>query len=263
MRTEGFASMKIVTKQKLSFSIPSTSDLTVILNPCHTDGFLTKLPISILYGIGNKRNFEFSAQPKAMEVIFNSGPIRDKNKNLYSMLIENTNISLSSKNAVYCTEDPSSKLCAKPGIINQILEITPVNGKLILNPKTDKYLSSGLNVSLAELNNFYGLAVTSGRCSIALISDSTSISIDGTILQGLLGTKFASVHLEFPIKSVDQTSVVLTSSQSKQEVTFQIQQLKDYFISNGFTRVELYPKENKNTSDKRQATSLEIKLFTE
>lgn len=263
MGRDGFATMKIVTKQKLSFSIPSSSDLTITLNPCHVEGFLTKLPISILYGIGNNGDFEFSAEPKAMEVLFNRSPMKGKDGSLYKVLVEKTKINLSSRNGISCPEDATTKICAKPGVIREILEIAPETCKLILNPKIDNYISMGLNITLAELNNFYGLSVSSGRCSVTLQSDSSSFSITGAIRQALLGTKYAFVNFEVPIKSKDQDSVVFTPSLTKQEFSYSIQQLKDYFISNGFTRVELYPKEIKDSSGKLKNTVLSITLFTE
>lgn len=259
----GFATMKIVTKQKLSFSIPSTSDLTITLNPCHVEGFLTKLPISILYGIGNNGYFELSVQPKAMEVLFNRSPMKSKDSGLYKVLVEKTKIELSSRNGISCPEDPTTKICAKPALIREILEVSPETCNLILNPKKDNYMSMGLNITLAELNNFYGLSVSSGRCSVTLKSDSSTFSVTGVIRQALLGTKYAFVNLEVPIKSKDQDSVVFTPSRTNQEFTYSIQQLKDYFISNGFTRVELYPIEVKDSSGKLKNTVLSITLFTE
>lgn len=243
-QSAGFAALKLITFNELSFYYPANKYLKINLSPCEVNGHVGSIDVTVNYNFENRELTNGDISPKRISVGLVNNPLQSiKNQEIYTAYFETKRISFNA-NGLHSIELPFERdNCFPKGIINNFMEIEIIKAELITDPNTYKNLD-GIPVLPKELNNFYGFEINEAKIKFEF----EKIDVYGRVLHMKAGGNFVAGRIL--IEGTFENDQIFTLQNG---VDIDLKKLVKTFELNSFYRVKT----------ERDETGLVISFFTE
>ena len=235
--------LDLLMHKDVSFLIPADQQIKISLNPCRTEGYISKMQTYVNYDQKNDKEIRASLYPKRISIDLLNSPLKsaDKQYKNFTALLDVESIDwLQSRFEVNSAKEP--KACFTKGIIKEFLNVEVINAEPSLFNSEIPFHMSGI-VRQGELDNFFGLWIKDANVSFNVSENNKNqhFSVKGSEL--LAGGKFVSGSLSIPCKKTAADSFLVTNNDDP--FTFSSQNLKKEWAKQGFTRLStVYNQEN-------------------
>lgn len=233
----GFSSMNLMMFKEFALRLPSTEQLKLILNPCITKGYVSRMEISASYGIGNKDYTSVDLYPKRIALEFLKGPVKsnDANYKNFKALFDTKNITYNSKEKLKITTKNEDRNCFVPATLKDYININVTLAKPLIFEQVNQFELAQYAIKLTanEVESFFGIVSNKAEISIHYTSESGKQRLKGSSPFLMLGGQYACGVVK--IKCTKQKEDVFSANDN--QLLFSIEQLKKELKSKGFERL--------------------------
>ena len=216
-----------------SFNIPADEQIKITINPCYTNGFVSKVHLSA-YNQGDFSRKSVSINPKRISVELLKGPLKNpnsENKN-FTALFDVSVISYSIPGKLEFEFAKNLNPCFSEGLINNYLtiDIIRANPLLFENPGY-----SPLKLNKNELSHFFGFRINEAILSFDYKANNTKFRINAKSDYILAGGNFVSGKIQISCKKIGDDKYKISEDGKAKE--FSASLLKNQWRRRGFTRL--------------------------
>ncbi|MBP7166385.1 MAG: hypothetical protein KBB64_01840 [Bacteroidia bacterium] len=236
LNNNGFASLNLMLFKEFALNIPADEQIKISLNPCRTNGYISRLNTTVQYG-ENPVNTDITFHPKRISLTLLKGPVKSSNSDHpgFTCFYNPISIDYRYNTGIYITPDMNPDYCFTPGIIRDFLQVKIDEGTPALI-QHDEFQIGGLlqekNIIRGnELEKFYGINAIAGTIQFNYKVKSNNFVIKGTTTATLLGGLFAAGNIHISCKSIDKTNFTIGNN------TINSDDLVNLFTKYGFSRV--------------------------
>ena len=236
LNNNGFASLNLMLFKEFALNIPADEQIKISLNPCRTNGYISRLNTTVQYG-ENPVNTDITFHPKRISLTLLKGPVKSSNSDHpgFTCFYNPISIDYRYNTGIYITPDMNPDYCFTPGIIRDFLQVKIDEGTPALI-QHDEFQIGGLlkekNIIRGnELEKFYGINAVAGTIQFNYKVKSNNFVIKGTTTATLLGGLFAAGNIHISCKSIGKTNYTIGNN------TINSDDLVNLFTKYGFSRV--------------------------
>lgn len=202
----GYCSMNLMLPKELAFTVPADGQIKVILNPCRTKGYISRLQTEIHYtDVPGRTHVNFEPQRVAFELV--SGPAHSLSAkhDRPSLFAKTRTLSYSYNGKIEITEPRDRMHCMTPVGIRKTIRMENMTAEPVVFTRVESDLADLLatneTVRSAEVSDFFGFGIRQGQVIISLNVNDEKHELKGVIKAALLGGKFAAGCFEIPFTS--------------------------------------------------------------
>lgn len=240
-RDGGFYSMNFMMFQPHYFKIPSDEQIKITLNPCHTQGYRSRLEtrINVTFSDDNETTADF--YPERISLEFLKSPMKSGDKNIsdFKAYFNTKEVSISRNRKLEMDFEFDNKDCYSDGIIYNFLKVKIAASTPLLFKDPKEFIGTtvnNLNLSDAELKKFFGLYVTEASCSFPITVDKKIYDLNVNSNFMLVGGTYVAGELRIAC-SKDGNELEVETEKGK--VKFTVDDVKSQWLNKGFTKLSV------------------------
>lgn len=248
----GYASMKLLSFDELSFYIPANKHLRISLTPCRLGGYFSN--IESTFNFSKNKLVSASLNPKRIAISLEKNPLTTKEGGFFTGYFD-TDALLFSGNEINIRYKKEKNSCFTSGLINDFMEVIVLDADLILRHTPGyrrKIRTEGFPVLKNEANNFNGFFIHNANVSFDLTDKSETIrKVYGTSGEMVAGSNWIAAEINIEGKMTDKNTFVTKRGYH----TVFVSELKQLLKDKRFYRIEINYVE--------QLEVLRVRFFTE
>lgn len=237
----GFASFNMMLFKEFAIDVPANKQLRVVLNPCRTKGYISRLETTLNYS-ENPRSVNVDFRPQRIELQLISGPVTSAIRQypFPSLFVKTQSVSYTFPGKLSIDEPNAESHCMTPVRIRKQLRLEQLVAGYALFSRPDGlasgYLLSNGTVKESELKDFFGMTITQGQCILTLKKAGADVELKGIVKSALLGGRFASGYLQIPYTHEGDGRISFPTD-APNYIT--LEDIEKALINDGFRRVEV------------------------
>ena len=234
----GFAGLNLMLFKEFAFNIPADEQLRIILNPCRTKGYISRLETTVQYG-NKPENTYVTFNPHRIAISFLKGPVKSNSGDYpgFTCFYNVADVTYNFEQRMIIRPGKTADYCFTPAVIRDFLQLTVEEGKPVLfrnsNDINGGILGNKNIVRQEELEKFFGIIAGKGIAQFTYKDKSNSFLIRGNTSQTLLGGQYASGNIQIACTKTETNNYAIGGGTK----TFNTDVLVNLFNKNGFSRV--------------------------
>lgn len=237
----GFVSFNMMLFKEFAIDVPANKQLRVVLNPCRTKGYISRLETTLNY-TENPRSVNVDFRPQRIELQLISGPVTSaiRQYTFPTLLVNTQSVSYAYPGQLDIQEARTASRCMTPVRVRKQLRLEQLVAEYALFSRPDGlasgYLLSNGTVKESELKDFFGMTITQGQCILTLKKAGAEVELKGIVKSALLGGRFASGYLQIPYTHEGGGQI---SFLTDFPIHLPLEDIERALINDGFRRVEV------------------------
>ncbi|MFN0190276.1 MAG: toxin-antitoxin system YwqK family antitoxin [Bacteroidia bacterium] len=234
----GFASLNLMLYKEFAFNIPADEQLKIILNPCRTKGYLSRIETTVQYGI-KPENTDVTFNPKRIAISFLKGPIKSNSSDYphFTLYYNVSDVTYNFERRITIRPDKTAGYCFTPAVIKDYLQLTVDEGEPVLFRNSNNInagiLSNKNIIRNDELEKFFGIIAGNGIAQFIYKDKDNSFLIKGNTSKTFLGGQYACGNIHIACSKTDANNYSIANGTT----TFNTDALVNLFNKYGFSRV--------------------------
>lgn len=234
----GFAGLNLMLFKEFAFDIPADEQLRIILNPCRTKGYISRLETTVQYG--NKPEDTYvTFSPHRIAISFLKGPVKSNSGDypFFTCFYNVADVTYNFEHRITFRPDKTADYCFTPTVIRDFLQLTVEEGEPVLFRNSNAIYGGILGhkniVREEELEKFFGIIAGKGIVQFTYKEKDNSFLIRGNTNQTLLGGRYACGNIQIACSRTETNNYAIAGGTK----TINTDVLVKLFNKYGFSRV--------------------------
>jgi antitoxin component YwqK of YwqJK toxin-antitoxin module len=233
-----FASLNLMLFKEFAINIPADEQLKIILNPCRTKGYLSRIETTIQYSTKAEYT-DVTFNPKRIAISFLKGPVKSNSSDYpgFTCFYNVMDVNYDFEQRITIRPEKSRDFCFTPAVIRDLLQLTIEEGEPALFRNSNDIHAGVLShkniVRQEELEKFFGIIAGKGIAQFTYKDKTSSFLIRGNTSQTLLGGQYACGNIHITCSKTEGNNYSLANGTK----IFNTDSLINLFTNYGFSRV--------------------------